>query len=57
MTYDDGKDAAKAAAVTKAADLAVVFVGTLSSEGSDRKSLSLDDGGATSNAVYRARSV
>jgi len=34
----------EAATVAKAADYAIVFVGTVSSEGSDRKSLSLDDG-------------
>jgi beta-glucosidase len=44
VTYDPGTDATKAAAAAKAADVAVVFVGSLSSEGSDRKSLSLDDG-------------
>ena len=44
VTYDDGTDATKSAAAAKAADVAVVFVGALSSEGSDRKSLSLDDG-------------
>ena len=44
VSYDDGTDTTKAAAAAKAADVAVVFVGSLSSEGSDRKSLSLDDG-------------
>lgn len=44
VTYDPGNDTASAAAAAKAADVAVVFVGSLSSEGSDRKSLSLDDG-------------
>eukprot|EP01051_Picozoa_sp_SAG22_P005736 SAG22_NODE_350_length_11853_cov_3.693211_12_plen_662_part_00 len=55
-TYDDGKDSTKAAAAAKAADVAIVFVGTLSSEGSDRKSLSLDDGGpmSTQNALIEA---
>ena len=33
----------------KAADVAVIFVGTLSSEGADRRSLSLDDGGPKNN--------
>lgn len=44
VTYNPGTDATSAAAAAKAADVAVVFVGSLSSEGSDRKSLSLDDG-------------
>ena len=35
--------------VPRAADVAVVFVGTLSTEGADRVSLSLDDGGPRSN--------
>lgn len=48
--------APQAAAAAKAADVAIVFVGTLSSEGSDRKSLSLDDGGpmSTQNALIEA---
>jgi hypothetical protein len=33
VTYEDGTDATKAAATAKAADVAVVFVGSLSSEG------------------------
>jgi hypothetical protein len=44
--YDDLPGAAKAA---KAAEVAIVFVGTLSHEGGDRASLSLDDGGAVNN--------
>lgn len=44
VDYADGKDVAAAAALAKQADFAVVFVGTISSEGKDRVSLSLDDG-------------
>jgi beta-glucosidase len=43
ITYVDGKDISAAAAAAKAADVAVVFAGTTSSEGSDRKNLNLDD--------------
>ena len=39
------------AAGAKAADVAIVFVGTLSHEGGDRDSLSLDDGGPEKNQV------
>eukprot|EP00755_Sulcionema_specki_P016436 Sspe_Gene.10360::Locus_3458_Transcript_1_1_Confidence_1.000_Length_2315::g.10360::m.10360/K05349/bglX; beta-glucosidase len=42
ITYNDGSDPAKAAAAAQAADVALVFASTTSSEGSDRKSLSLD---------------
>jgi len=44
ITYNNGSDTAAAAAVAAAADVAIVFTGTLSSEGSDRASLSLDTG-------------
>ena len=46
----------RAAAASKEADIAVVFVGTLSHEGSDRASLSLDDGGPRNdqNALIEA---
>ena len=44
VVFNDGTDIAAAAAAAAAADVAIVFVGTLSSEGSDRASLSLDDG-------------
>lgn len=44
VTFDAGADPAAAAAAAKAADVAVVFAGTLSHEGGDRASLSLDDG-------------
>jgi len=44
VTFSNGTDLDEATALAKAADYAVVFVGTVSSEGSDRKSLSLDDG-------------
>jgi beta-glucosidase len=44
VTFNDGTDISAAAAAAAAADYAVVFVGTLSHEGGDRASLSLDDG-------------
>jgi beta-glucosidase len=44
IVFDNGTDIARASAVAADADVAIVFVGTLSSEGSDRASLSLDDG-------------
>ena len=43
LTYIDGKDIAAAVALAKAADVAVVFAGTTSSEGYDRSNLNLDD--------------
>jgi beta-glucosidase len=43
ITYVDGSDIAAAAAAAKAADVAVVFAGTTSSEGYDRQDLNLDD--------------
>jgi len=43
VRYDDGADASQAAALAKTCASAVVFVQTLSSEGSDRPSLSLND--------------
>jgi beta-glucosidase len=44
VTFHDGTDLAAAVAAAKDADVAVVFVATLSHEGGDRASLSLDDG-------------
>jgi beta-glucosidase len=44
VTFNDGTDVKAAVEAAKAADVAVVFVATLSHEGGDRKSLSLDDG-------------
>jgi len=44
ITFSNGTDLDEATSIAKAADYAVVFVGTVSSEGSDRKSLSLNDG-------------
>lgn len=44
VAYDDGSDPARAAALAARADVALVLVATSSSEGSDRSSLSLDDG-------------
>ena len=43
-SYSDGTDLGEAVGMAKAADVAVVFVATLSHEGGDRTSLSLDDG-------------
>jgi beta-glucosidase len=40
VTYDDGSDVGTAAALAAAADVAIVFVGTSCSEGSDRANLS-----------------
>ena len=48
ITFNDGTNVSAAAAMAAAADYAIVFVGTLSSEGSDRQSLSLDDGCSSS---------
>ena len=44
ITFDDGTNLNTASAAAAAADVAIVFVGTLSHEGGDRTSLSLDDG-------------
>ncbi len=44
VLFDDGADVEKAAALAASSDVAIVFVGTLSHEGGDRASLSLDDG-------------
>ena len=44
VTYDDGSDLARAAALAARADVALVFAASDSSEGADRRSLSLDDG-------------
>eukprot|EP00041_Stephanoeca_diplocostata_P020071 m.441232 g.441232 ORF g.441232 m.441232 type:complete len:765 (+) comp21468_c0_seq4:58-2352(+) len=50
VTFKYGFDDVQGAAATaKESDIAIVFVGTLSSEGRDRPSLSLDDGGPESN--------
>ena len=43
ISYADGKDISAAVAAAKSADVAVVFAGTTSSEGSDRANLNLDD--------------
>jgi len=42
VDFHDGKDLKEAAALAKEADFALVFVGALSAEGSDRASLSLE---------------
>jgi len=42
--FSDGTNLDEAVALAKGADYAIVFVGTVSSEGRDRASLSLDDG-------------
>ena len=44
VSYDDGSNVARAAALASKSDVAILFLQTLSSEGSDRPSLSLDDG-------------
>ena len=44
ISYVSGADPAAAATAAAAADVAIVFAGTLSHEGGDRASLSLDDG-------------
>lgn len=44
VVFNDGKDIQSAAALAATADVAIVFVATVSSEGGDRASLSLDDG-------------
>lgn len=44
VTFDDGTDLDSATKLAASADYAIVFVATLSAEGSDRNSLSLDDG-------------
>lgn len=44
VTFNDGTDLDSATELAASADYAIVFVATLSSEGSDRDSLSLDDG-------------
>ena len=57
LTYTPGfGDHDRAAAESKDADISIVFVGTLSHEGGDRRSLSLDDGGpeADQNALIEA---
>ena len=51
VRFDRGSDTATAAALARASDVAVVFVATTSSEGSDRHSLNLDDNG---NALVTA---
>lgn len=45
ITFNIGTDFAAAARVAAAADVAIVFVGATSSEGSDRKNLNLDNNG------------
>lgn len=49
VLVDAGTDIPKAAVLAKTADRAVVFVGTLSTEGHDRESLSLDVGCESKN--------
>ena len=60
--FDDGSDPTKAASVAAMADVAIVFLSTDSSEGSDRRSLSLDGNGdslvpAVAKAATSARTV
>ncbi|MCW2543775.1 MAG: glycosyl hydrolase [Frankiales bacterium] len=42
VTYDDGSDATRAAAVAAAADVAIVVVGDIESEGSDKACVSMN---------------
>jgi beta-glucosidase len=51
VTYDDGADATKAAATAKAADVAVIFVGSLSHEGADRSDLTLNGGSPSIGSI------
>lgn len=44
VVFNDGTNISEAASIAKQAEYAIVFVGTISSEGHDRASLSLDDG-------------
>ena len=53
LFYNNGTDVAAAAALAKRCDYAVVFVATLSHEGGDRASLSLDDGCVYGNFELR----
>jgi beta-glucosidase len=56
VTYDDGSNVASAASVAAAADVAIVFVATSSSEGSDRPDLDLDKGqGDLITAIAKAQ--
>jgi beta-glucosidase len=62
VTYDDGKDAARAAAAAKAADVAVVMVGEISGEGEnhERKTMALagnQDALVAAVAAANARTV
>ena len=57
VTYNDGTDLKAAAAAASAADVAIVFVGTVSSEGGDRASLSLNDGCGGALATTTTRST
>jgi len=51
ITFDDGSDATSSAALAAKADAVLIFVGTTSSEGSDRRDLSLGDQDALISAV------
>mmetsp|Transcript_10556 Transcript_10556/g.19435 ORF Transcript_10556/g.19435 Transcript_10556/m.19435 type:complete len:802 (-) Transcript_10556:40-2445(-) len=51
VMYNDGTDIASAAALARTADYSIVFVGTTSSEGADRESLSLDTGCVAAQAI------
>src|SRR4051794_29651659 len=42
VSFDDGSDASRAAALAKSSDIAIVFAGDYQSEGSDRACLSLE---------------
>ena len=53
--YDDGTDHDRAASLAASVDAAIVFVATSSSEGSDRQSLSFDDGADALVAAVAAK--
>jgi beta-glucosidase len=54
VKYADGIDLASSAAIAKSADVAIVFIATSSSEGSDRKDLSFGSSDDLVNAVAAA---
>jgi beta-glucosidase len=55
VTYNDGTNAASAAALAAASDVAIVMVGDIESEGTDRTTLSLpNNGGVIQDALVAA---
>ena len=57
VTYDNGTDVTRAAALATGCQVALVFVQTLSHEGGDRPSLSLDDGCAGGDACKQQNAL